>query len=228
MPKLTMPDGTELDGDQVEQQFAQAMAAPEPGEPQAPAPTPIDDPNVQVSGVPQPGEEDRKHSRARTRTAGASSASSGRGRRKTTGRASAKAAAPAPAEGAYVQPVAETLEALVLAAGILPFPESAFGVRVRLQGQLIQTHAGGLAVAIDSAARHNEVIRRGVEAVTMGAGGWVLPAVMMVAPFTMATAALWRGELTEEHVKEAAAFQADVQQQLMNKAAGNGEAGAAA
>lgn len=211
MAKLNLPDGEQLDGEQVEARFAQAMSAPEPGEPQAPAPQRKDTPDQDAGPVSGPAvagpQGDGRHSKARTRagSAGGRGRGGGGGGR---GKSTKATAGPPPLEGMYIEPVTEWLEALSIGAAVLPLPASEVTVRVRLQGQLVGDFAGGLAYAIDGAARHNETIRRRVESLTMGSAGWVLPAVLAIAPFVASSAGLWRAPLSKEMVDAANAFQA--------------------
>lgn len=208
MPKLITPDGA-LDGDEVEQRFAAAMAADEPTEPIAAAP-PRKEESSQATG---PADADRRHTRARTTSASSPSSPS------KTRRGKGAAAPQPPAEGHYVRPVSEFLQALTIAGALAPLPAGPTETRIRLQGALINKHTPGLATAIDAAARNNTVIRRGVEALTMGSAGWVLPAVLAVAPFAAESAGLWRGQITEEMSAAAATFVQGVRDSLMSPAA---------
>lgn len=211
MPKLKTPDGTEFDGDEVERKFTAAMAAPEPDEPAAPAPQPKDVGEGHTEAPAPP--DDAKHTRTRTTRA----AGRGRGAGKRTAKASPAAAAPAP--GTYVQPVAEWLQGLTMAAAIVPVPGE-LGVRLRLQGQVVGDHAPGLARAVDLAACNNAVIRRGVEQLTMGSAGWVLPAVMAVIPFAMASNQAWRAPITEDTVTRANEFTMAMHAQMTEMVSG--------
>ncbi|MEU9022335.1 hypothetical protein [Actinomadura sp. NPDC048394] len=210
MPKLKTPDGSTIDGDDVERRFAAAMSAPEPDEPPAPAPQPKDGDEGQAD-APAPA-DDGKHRRTRTTKA---AGSRGRGGAKRPAKASPAAAAPP--TGTYVQPVAEWLQGLTIAAAIVPVPGE-LGVRLRLQGQVVTDHTPGLARAVDLAACNNQVIRRGVEQLTMGSAGWVLPAVMATVPFAMASAAVWRAPVDERAAAAADAFSGAVREQLAEMA----------
>jgi len=206
--KLITPDG-ELDEAGVQQRFAQAMAAPEPDEPQAPAPArrePEAEPPA-AAAAPDDPKDNKARMTGATRQPRA---------RRTGGKKAATAAAAAPpVEGAYLKPTTEFLEAMVIAGALVPMPAGQLAVKIRLQARLVSEHAGGLAVAIDSAARNNAVIRRGVEALTMGSAGWVLPAVLAVAPFAAASAGLWKAEITEQMVAAANQFQAETKALVM-------------
>jgi hypothetical protein len=87
-------------------------------------------------------------------------------------------------------------------------------VRVRLQANLVAEHSAGLTKGIDAAAQNNAVIRRGVEALTMGSAGWVLPAVLAVAPFAASSYALWRSDVTQEMAEAALKFETAVKETL--------------
>jgi hypothetical protein len=214
VPKLKTPDGEELTVDDIERRFNKAMAAPEPDEPVAPAPQPKDAGDGQEPAAPAPSPDDARHTRTRTAKA---PRGGGRGAPKRSAKASPAAAAPA--VGTYVQPVAESLQGLTMAAAIMPVPGE-LGVRLRLQGSVIGDHTAGLARALDLAACNNAVIRRGVESLTMGSAGWVLPAVMAVVPFAMASAAVWRAPIDENATAAADAFSESVRAQLVEAAAG--------
>lgn len=211
MAKLIGDEGLALEEADVNREFAQAMAAPEPDEPEAPAPKRADAKASPAAEAPRSRSKDDK---ARTASAVPSTRRTGTGRR-----ASKKPATEAaPVKGKYAKPVAELLDALVLAAAIVPMPETTTTVRVRAQARLIQAHESGLAAAIDAAACHNAMIRRGVEALTMGSAGWVLPAAMAVAPFAMASVQLWRSPVSPDMVEGTAAWattvRADLQKQM--------------
>lgn len=216
MPTLKTPDGAELDEAEVNRRFAQSMAAPEPDEPIAPAPEPND-----PAQDPEPPAPTDKASHSRTRAAKGTPA---RGGRRGRGRPPKAAAAPAVLpEGTFTQAVAETLEALAIGGALVPLPTAAMRTRVRLQAQLVSEHTLGLASAIDGAARHNATIRRGVEALTQGSAGWILPAVVAVAPFAAQTLNLWRSAIDEDMAKAAEAFETDVKSKLVARIIEQGE-----
>jgi hypothetical protein len=212
VPKLVTPDG-ELDEAAVARQFAESMAEPEPDEPVAAAPprkaaaTP---PPAAAAGEPA---EDPKHSKART-----TSSTSSTGTRTRARRGSKKTEpGPAPSEGAYVQPVSEFLQGLTIAGALTPLPAGALATRVRLQSALVNDHITGLATAVDGAARHNAVIRKGVESLTMGSAGWVLPAVLAVAPFAAMSFSLWKTPVDEQMVRAGQVFEAEVRAAMMGQ-----------
>lgn len=224
MPKLTTPEGDVLDDAAVQQQFAEAMAAPEPDEPMAPAPERrADDGQDEQTGRRRrarandstAGDERRQ---GRARTTGARSARTGAGRD-----GKAKASAPS----SYAEPIGEFLQALVITGALVPLPRSPLAVRVRLQAGLVDEHGAGLTKAIDAAAQNNAVIRRGVEALTMGSAGWVLPAVLAVAPFAAQSVGLWRSEVTEDMANTADAIHIAVRAQVQDAGAQAEQAAAA-
>lgn len=212
MPKLTTPDGQQLDDAEVQQQFAEAMAAPEPDEPMAPAPE-------RQAGDEQTGRrrrtraddatagDERRHTRARTTGSRA-------GQTRGGGRRDAKAEV----SQSYAEPIGEFLQALTITGAVAPLPRSPLMVRVRLQANLVAEHSAGLTKGIDAAAQNNAVIRRGVEALTMGSAGWVLPAVLAVAPFAASSYALWRSDVTQEMAEDAFKFEAAVKETLAEQA----------
>lgn len=206
MPKLETPGGEQLDAEEVNRRFAQAMAEPEPDEPLAAAPEPnTSDPE------PAAPASDRRHDKPRTSAAG-SGRGRGGGRR---GKHSTKAAEPdPPAEGHFVRPVFELLQSAVIVGVMAPLPPGGLRVKVRLQAATIGTHSSALANAVDSAARHNAMIRRGVESLTMGPAGWVLPAVLVVAPFAAQSLALWRSPVDEDMITVANEFERQIRQQV--------------
>lgn len=216
MPKLETPDG-ELDETAVEREFAKVMAKPPADEPTAPAPArkSVDEQGPRASQTAQEPAEDPKHDKPRRTSAPGGSGDGRRGRGRPR---KAEQAAPQPAEGAYVQPVAEFLNALTIVGAMAPVPDGPLQAKVRLQAALVNQHQAGLATAVDSAARHNEVIRKGVEALTMGSAGWVLPAVLAVAPFAAQSLGLWRASVTEEMAAAAEGFEAEVKAAMMAQA----------
>lgn len=209
MPQLVTEDGA-MDEEAVNREFARAMAAPEPNEETAPAPQRKQATESTAQPVAEPS-DDPKHDKARTSSSTGSTGRSGRrGRPRKT-----EEAKPAPSEGAYVQPVAELLQSLTIVGALAPIPDGPLQTRVRLQAYLVGEHAPGLATAVDSAARHNAVIRKAVESLTMGSAGWVLPAVLAVAPFAAQSLGLWRAPVTEEMAADAKGFEAQVRGAMM-------------
>jgi hypothetical protein len=211
MPKLETADGSELTEEEVTKQFAKALSAPEPDEPLAPAPPRAD--NGRAEGSPEPPEspvDDRPRTRPQSR---------GTGRPRGRPKGSGKKTAAAPAEGTYVRPVSELLQALTIAGALAPVPKGPLYTRIRLQANLVDAHTAGIATATDLAARNNAIIRKGVESLTLGPGGWVLPAVVALAPFGAQSLALWRGEITPEMTAAAEQFEHGVRAQLADAGA---------
>jgi hypothetical protein len=117
-----------------------------------------------------------------------------------------------------VRPVSEFLQGLVIAGAVFPVPDGPLKIKVRLQSNLVAAHQTGMATAVDLMARNNAFIRKGVEALTLGPSGYVLPAVVALAPFAAQSAALWRGEVTPEMTKGAEQFETMVRDQLQGQA----------
>lgn len=212
MPTFVTPDG-DLDEDTVNKEFAAAMVAPPADEPTAPAP-PRKAASEDAQKAAEPADDAKHDKPRRTSSTGGSGRGRGRGGAKKTD------ATPPPAEGAYVQPVSEFLQSLTIVGALAPIPSGPLQTRVRLQAHLVNMHAPGLATAIDSAARHNELIRKGVESLTMGSTGWVLPAVLAVAPFAAQSLGLWRADVSEDMVAVAKTFEAEVRDAMMAQAQG--------
>ena len=187
MPEgLATADGRVLDLDDSERAFAAAMAAPSGDEPEHPAPPKLAaDPEApygrKVDGTPK-------------------KAPGGRPPKARVSAAPAAAAAPRPAGGAgkaeavadFSQPLNEFLQGVWMAAAALPVPDGSLRVRVRAQAAVIRSNAGGLVQSVNMMAQHNATIRWGVEKLTTGSAGWVLPACMALAPFAVQSAQVWR------------------------------------
>jgi hypothetical protein len=206
MPKLETPDRV-LSEDEVTQEFAKAMSAPEPDEPLAPAPPRTDSGSAERPSEPsEVPADDKPRTRPSSRGTGAK-----RGRPKGSTK---KAADAAPAEGTYVRPVSEFLQALTVTGALIPVPDGPLRTRVRLQANLVAAHSAGLATAADLGARNNTFIRKGVESLTTGPGGWVLPCTLALAPFAAQSLALWRAEVTDDMRAGAEQFEHGVRAQL--------------
>lgn len=209
---LMTADGATLDLDTAERDFARSMAAPEPSEPQAPAPPRrTADPEAPygrtVSGRPKRAPGGRPPKPRVTEAAPA-----------TSGTAKGKAAAE-PAD--YTGRLGEFTSALWMVMAGSPVPNDGLRLKIRAQARILKEHQGGLCQGVNLMAQHNSVIRRGVEALTMGSAGWVLPAVMAVAPFAVQTGQLWRSppgeavhQMAEETESEWKAVFADIQLQM--------------
>lgn len=211
MPEqLTTADGTQLDLDDSEQRFAAAMAAPPAGqpEPEAPAPPrrePVD-PEApygrRLDGTPKkaPGGRPPKprEIEAAAAAAGGGSGRPGESRKTATGGQDPRD---------YTQGLIEFAEALHMVLSAVPVPHDELRVRVRVQAHVIKTNEAGLASGVNMMAQHNGTIRTGVEKLTTGSAGWVLPAVMAIAPFAVQTAALWRAPVAGDMEEVAAAVE---------------------
>lgn len=184
METLSTADGQAIDLDEAEQQFAAAMAAPRSDEPEAPAPPKREptDPDApygrKVDGTPKkaPGGRPPKPRMIEGR--------------KDDGKAKSK---DQPAAGRdYTQPLAEFCDALWMIGASVPIPHDTTRVKVRVQAHVIRANAPAIAQSVNTMAQHNATIRAGVEKLTMGSAGWILPACMALAPFAFQSAALWR------------------------------------
>jgi len=214
MPETLMTaDGAALDLDAAERDFARAMAAPEPSEPQAPAPPKrAVDPEAPygrtVNGRPKvrPGGRPPK---PRVTEAAPAASSTAKGK---------VAAEPAN----YTGRLGEFTSALWMVLAGAPVPNDGLRLKIRAQARILKEHQGGVCQGVNLMAQHNSVIRRGVEALTMGSAGWVLPAVMAVTPFAVQTGQLWRTDATDAGLQQLAAETesewrtvfADLQQQM--------------
>lgn len=194
MPEgLATADGQAIDLDQAEADFHRAMAAPEPDEPIAPAPPKRapDDPDApfgrKLDGTPKKAPGGRP---AKPRVVEAPQAA---GKAPKPGRGPGQAAGAAD----YAQPLGEFTSAVWMILAAAPVPAEPLRIRLRAQAAILKDNQPGLCQGINLMAQHNGTIRRGVEALTMGSAGWVLPAVMAVAPFAVQSAQLWRTDPAE-------------------------------
>ena len=190
MPEgLATADGTAIDLDAAEREFARAMAAPEPDEPEAPAPpkrAPADGEapyGRKLDGTPKKAPGGRP---ARPRVTES---------RPVTPPAQGKGKAAAAAD--YTGPLGEFTSALWMVMAAAPIPADPIRIKVRAQAAVLKQNQPGLCQGLNLMAQHNGTIRRGVEALTMGNAGWVLPAVMAVAPFAVQSAQLWKTDPAE-------------------------------
>lgn len=205
MPEtLALADGEEMPLDEAkreysERDFYKAMAAPEPEEPEAPAPRRKADPR----GARQPEQDKPGHSRPRV------SDTPGQAPRRP-GRPSKAAEAPKPKD--YTEGLTEACQ-------------QAYGY-LALTGNLadagaVKIHGPGLVHALNTAAQNNQYARRGVEWLVKGAGtGAVLLAVMPFALQIMAN----HGQVPIERVaalgvKDPNALAAETEKDLAEMAA---------
>ena len=187
METLSTADGQAIDLDEAEQQFAAAMAAPRSDEPEAPAPPKREptDPDApygrKVDGTPKkaPGGRPPKPRMIEGPKDGGK----------------AKGNDQPPSGRDYTAPLMEFCEGLYMIGASVPIPHDPTRVRVRVQAHVIRSNAPGIAQSVNTMAQHNGTIRAGVEKLTMGTAGWVLPAVMALAPFAFQSAALWRAPI---------------------------------
>lgn len=177
-------DGQAVKLDESEARFAAAMAAPRSDDPEHPAPParePVDPeapygrrldgkPKVRPGGRPP---KPREITAAPARPPG-----------------SAASAAAAPLD--YSTGLAEFAEALWMVMAATPIPWDEIRVKVRAQAWVLRQNSEGVVSGVNIMAQHNATIRTGVEKLTTGSAGWVLPAVMALAPFGVQTAMIWR------------------------------------
>ena len=186
---LATADGQAIDLDAAEQDFHRAMAAPEPDEPEAPAPPKRTvDPDApygrKVDGTPKKAPGGRP---ARPRV--------------TESKPVVAEAKPAKAktvtETDYTRPLGEFTSALWMVMAAAPIPNDGLRTKVRAQAAVLKDNQPELCQGISIMAQHNGTIRRGVEALTTGHAGWVLPAVMALAPFAVQSAQVWKTDPVE-------------------------------
>lgn len=203
MPEgLATADGFTLDLDDSERAFAAAMAAPPADDPEHPAPPrrePVD-PEApfgrKVDGTPKKARGGRPPKpRVQEAPAGAGKPAAG-----------LKAVPPV---RDFSAPLAEFVQGVWMAAAATPVPWPELRTKVRAQAYLLKANAGGIVQGVNTMAQHNAMIRRGVEVLTTGSAGWVLPAMFALTPFVAQTAALWRSPLTEAAEQMAAATEAE-------------------
>jgi len=192
MPEgLATEDGAAIDLDRAEQEFARAMAAPEPGEPEAPAPpkrAPADEEapfGRKLDGTPKkaPGGRPVKPRVTDTKPVTATKGGKGGG-----------AAGDAPD---YTQPLADLTSGLWMVLAAAPVPNDGMRIKLRAQAAILKENQPGIVQSVALMAAHNGTVRRGVEMLTTGGASWALPAIMGLAPFCVQTAQLWRTDPAE-------------------------------
>lgn len=225
METLATADGQRVDVDGTDQAFAAAMAAPRSDEPEHAAPP-----------RREPADPDAPYGRTLD----------GRPKKRPGGRPpkarprEISAPPPAPQGGAakpgpaadYSAGLADFTEALWMVMAATPVPWDTIRIRVRAQAYVLKSNQGGVVQGVNLMAQHNASIRWGVEKLTTGEAGWVLPAVMALAPFAVQTGMIWRAppngdmELLAQHTERQwaetfAAMQADLAAEaaFMNEAA---------
>lgn len=193
MPEtLTLADGGEMSTDEANRLFAEAMAAPEPDEPVAPAPKPRE--------RVKPSEEKPAHSKPRV-----SSDRPSRGGRKPA----AKAEAPKPKD------FTAELE------GLLQLAYGACAATGNLaDAGAIKTHGPGMAQAWNAVAQENASVRAGLEWLTKG-GVWGA-VIVTTMPFALQVAANHRQIAVEKvaalGVKDPEVLAHETEQDIMQMA----------
>ena len=186
MPEgLATEDGMAIDLDAAERDFARAMAAPEPDEPEAPAPPkrpPADEEapyGRRLDGTPKKAPGGRP---AKPRVTEAKPVVAGKG----------KAAAGNAQD--YTQALGDFTSGLWMVMAAAPVPNDGMRVKVRAQAKVLKDNQPGLCQGLNQMAQHNGTIRRGVEALTTGNAGWIVPACMALAPFAVQSAQIWKSD----------------------------------
>jgi hypothetical protein len=202
MPEgLSTMDGERIDIDESEAAFAAAMAAP-----------PIDQPGMAAPARKPP----EVAPLGWTYRGGQWVPKQPRGRRPAEpkgDRARVTSAPPMPKDKAatsgpkhdFRRTIKEAAESLWFALATVPVPDKVFGyqtgglrTKLRVQAHLVESNVDALAAGLNEIGQHNRFVAAGLRRLQAGEGGlWVLPTVMMLAPFATATGALWSGQLGE-------------------------------
>jgi hypothetical protein len=223
MPEsLSTIDGEPLDVDRSEAEFAAAMAAPPADKPGMTAPSrkppePAADPEAAPHGWTwSDGEWRAKKAPGRPRGGPAD-------KPRVTDSPPApppSATSTAPARD-FRATLRETAEAAWFVLASVPVPEQAFGfklagvkTRIRVQAALLEANVENLAGGLNMLGQHNRFVAQALTRLASGEGGlWVLPAVMLLAPFVAQTGQLWTGQLVDEPTLEAMAAATEKQAQ---------------
>lgn len=196
MPEgLATADGTAIDLERSEQEFARAMAAPEPDEPEHAAPPKRQQLSEEELGAKYgwttgpDGERRAKRAKGRPSTRPRqTTAPAADGKPAKGGKTPGDPAAKPDLSG----PLTEFTSALWMVMAASPIPSDGIRIKVRAQAKVLRENQGGLCQGINLMAQHNGTIRRGVELLTTGNAGWVLPACMALAPFAVQSASVWK------------------------------------
>lgn len=205
---LATLDGEAVDVDQAEAAFAAAMAAPPADRPGMAAPP-------RKPPEPAPDPEKAPHGWTWTDGEWRPKKAAGRPRRGSEDKARVTDAPPAMAAPAgpgvkpdrpkvdYRKTVKEFCEGVWFLLAAAPLPDKVFGyeigavrTRVRVQAYLVEQNANALAAGFHEIGQHNRFVARGLARLKAGeAGLWILPTMMLLAPFATATSQLWGGQL---------------------------------
>lgn len=217
---LSTLDGETLSIDADEAAFAAAMAAP-----------PVDQPGMAAPAKkppePEPDEENAPHGWTYTGGQWRPKRAPGRRASSKADKARVTEAPPVPPKVApsgggrdWRKPLKEAAEGLWFLLAAAPVPDKAFGynlgglrTRLRVQAHLVEQNVDGLVAGINTLGQHNRFVARGLERLKQGEGGlWILPTMMLLAPFASSTAALWGGQLGDAESLDAVAskVEADV------------------
>ena len=186
---LATADGETIALDDVDREFAAAMAAPPSTDPEFDPP-------------PDVPEFDPDAPYGRKLNGEAKAAPGGRPPKPRT--QAAPKALPAgkgkPQPGPhpdYTEGLKEFLAGIALGLAILPIPKDPIRVRCRVQAGVIKSTADGTAKGLNIVAQHNGVARWAVSKIATGEAAWAFPAAMALMPFALQTAMLWRADMTD-------------------------------
>lgn len=213
--QLLTADGAPVEVDQTEAAFAAAMAAPPADKPgMAAPPRRPPEPPADAQAAPHgwtyaEGEWRPKRAPGRPRATAADKP------RVTEAPPTPPAAGPAGAASKpdYSPACRITAESLWLVMAVAPVPDAAFGFKLgslrrslRAQAALIEMNVDGLAGGLNLIGQNNRFVGRMLSRGAAGEGGlWVLPAVMMLAPFAAQSAQLWAGKVDDATIDALAA-----------------------
>lgn len=221
---LATADGEVLGIDQAEAEFAAAMAAPPAGKAGLPAPEKRPpEPPADAEAAPHGWMWERGEWRPKKASGRPRVASGDKPRVTAAPVVSAPKVKPAdkPKEKVsdFRKPVRETIESAWFVLASTPVPERLFGydtgglrTKLRVQAKLLEANVDGIAAGLNTIAQHNRFVAAGLNRLASGDGGlWVLPAVMMLAPFVAATGQLWSGQLADAETLEKLASQTEAE-----------------
>lgn len=217
MPEgLSLADGTAVDLDHAGQQFAAAMAAPEPQngqQPDYPRPRRRKDPEAPFGrnddGSPVAPHGFGANGKPRQNPPGPGRGGKGHADAKARTQPAGKAVTPAgtAAKADYTRELVEFTDGcwMVMAGTPVPWKKLAgFRTKIRAQAAILKENQAGIVNAVNLGAVHNEQVRAKVEALTTGAISWVLPAMFLLTPFVASTAELWRTKAGDPELAELA------------------------
>jgi hypothetical protein len=208
MPEaLATADGQKVDlstPGNVDTEFARAMAAPLPDEPEAPAPPDVGpDPEApfgrRVDGTPKRGRGGRppkepSRTMAQAQHPPASAGKPGKGKDATAEQLPGKD---------YSKGLSDFTEVVWLGLAGIPIPGEERRIRCRVQAQVLKSNQAGLVAGVNIVAQHNGAVRWGVEKLAGGEAAWIFPAALALLPFAVQTSMLWKAPLNGDMEKMA-------------------------